>query len=589
MADTPRTLAQLQALLADNTTGDISEQDVRDFLVSVFADVGYGSADATTSTELKDAVTKKHLESHNAASHSDITSAGADIEDAVTKKHAQNTDTALGAQSEALDMNTHKVVGVVDPTTNQEAATKKYVDDNGGGDILPVFKLPNPALNMTIANRVDHTQSTNSKGAEPLAIGGGTMYNTCWFYSGKYNRTYFSYIESGGAEAIESFIFYYDHDSNAFSSNYSFGIPRIDADDSHSYPVIIANNEGNIVSVREELQTASNHNSPFLIRITDNPEDLSAYTEYTKLNDYHSYPNLQILSDGTLFITARYGNASSDHYRRCLYKSTDGGYNWKDLNDNAGSNTVYAHFGSSPAFWAYGQRISNANRHGLFDIINLRQEAGTWLANPNSYFLYSPDGDTWGNIKYFETGHREGFSKNVKTSGYLTKSELDTNFIVDGDGTTGHNQRVIRSATVSFNNHIYLVMEYGYKTDATTTVITARNFMYYNLDTSSWVSVPMDDVGLNLYSCYGELFPISYDDYKFDYIVLNQNNGNIEHWRTENKGINWRKLDDINTSGAITYVKMNANYQDSLILSIVANQDMGTYSDIVTATFSKAI
>ena len=47
--------------------------------------------------------------------------------------HTQNADTALGAQSENLDMNTHKIVGVVDPTTNQEAVTKKYVDDNIGG------------------------------------------------------------------------------------------------------------------------------------------------------------------------------------------------------------------------------------------------------------------------------------------------------------------------------------------------------------------------------------------------------------------------------------------------------------------------
>ena len=36
MPDTPRTLAALQALLADNATADISAQDVRDFLVSVF-------------------------------------------------------------------------------------------------------------------------------------------------------------------------------------------------------------------------------------------------------------------------------------------------------------------------------------------------------------------------------------------------------------------------------------------------------------------------------------------------------------------------------------------------------------------------
>lgn len=36
MADTLRTLSALQALLADNTTGDISAQDLRDLLVSVY-------------------------------------------------------------------------------------------------------------------------------------------------------------------------------------------------------------------------------------------------------------------------------------------------------------------------------------------------------------------------------------------------------------------------------------------------------------------------------------------------------------------------------------------------------------------------
>ena len=34
-----------------------------------------------------------------------------------------------------LNMNTQKIVGVVDPTANQEAATKKYVDDNSGSGL----------------------------------------------------------------------------------------------------------------------------------------------------------------------------------------------------------------------------------------------------------------------------------------------------------------------------------------------------------------------------------------------------------------------------------------------------------------------
>ncbi|MFH1321014.1 MAG: hypothetical protein ABII90_10225 [Bacteroidota bacterium] len=56
MSDTKRTLAALQLLLASGELKNISAQDVRDFLISVHADVGYGSDDATTAAELKDAV-----------------------------------------------------------------------------------------------------------------------------------------------------------------------------------------------------------------------------------------------------------------------------------------------------------------------------------------------------------------------------------------------------------------------------------------------------------------------------------------------------------------------------------------------------
>ena len=50
MADTRRTVSALQTLLADNTTGDISPQDLRDFLVSAAPEYGglYISSSAAT-------------------------------------------------------------------------------------------------------------------------------------------------------------------------------------------------------------------------------------------------------------------------------------------------------------------------------------------------------------------------------------------------------------------------------------------------------------------------------------------------------------------------------------------------------------
>jgi hypothetical protein len=50
MVDTARTLAALQALLADNVTADISPQDVRDFLASVFPQTTKGDLPGIAAT-----------------------------------------------------------------------------------------------------------------------------------------------------------------------------------------------------------------------------------------------------------------------------------------------------------------------------------------------------------------------------------------------------------------------------------------------------------------------------------------------------------------------------------------------------------
>ncbi len=91
----------------------------------------------------------------------------ADVASNTSASHTQNTDTALGAQSENLDMNTHKIVGVVDPTVEQDAATKGYVDDlirsrielfltENASDIGSYFDLE---TDVVIAAKEDITQA----------------------------------------------------------------------------------------------------------------------------------------------------------------------------------------------------------------------------------------------------------------------------------------------------------------------------------------------------------------------------------------------------------------------------------------------
>ena len=116
MVDTARTLAALQTILADNTSGDITEQDIRDMLLSLFpqttrgdltaldgsgliARLAVGAADTVVKSdgtdpawgtvghdELSDKTADDHhIESHALASHP--TRAHADLSDAPTAAH----------------------------------------------------------------------------------------------------------------------------------------------------------------------------------------------------------------------------------------------------------------------------------------------------------------------------------------------------------------------------------------------------------------------------------------------------------------------------------------------------------------------
>ena len=197
MPDTKRPILELLELFKSGEIKNVSAQDCRDLLVSVFADIDFGGINHLTAENIKDAFDKKHIhdnktildaiqealtttlktaydqavtDSHthtNQAildaieeslttalktaydqavtdSHTHTNQAILDAiqealttalknayDDAVTKKHTQGTDTTLGTQTQNLNMGTHKIVGVVDPTTDQEAATKKYVDFKG--------------------------------------------------------------------------------------------------------------------------------------------------------------------------------------------------------------------------------------------------------------------------------------------------------------------------------------------------------------------------------------------------------------------------------------------------------------------------
>lgn len=114
-------------------------------------------ATVLANADVADAISKKHSSSdvgthetdtsaHGAADIADVSDIAVDAnlsaaaQAAIAASHTQGTDTALGTQTETLDMGNNKISNVVDPAVDQDAATKKYIDDLmiavGAGDML---------------------------------------------------------------------------------------------------------------------------------------------------------------------------------------------------------------------------------------------------------------------------------------------------------------------------------------------------------------------------------------------------------------------------------------------------------------------
>ena len=78
----------------------------------------------------------------------------------------------ISTHATGIDMGTSKIVGLVDPTANQEAATKKYVDDNDA-DTTDHTALSNIGTNshVTIDTHLANTSDPHSVTASQVGLG----------------------------------------------------------------------------------------------------------------------------------------------------------------------------------------------------------------------------------------------------------------------------------------------------------------------------------------------------------------------------------------------------------------------------------
>ncbi len=77
-----------------------------------------------------------------------------------------NTNTGLAIESET-SLNNHKITGLLDPTADQDAATKKYVDDHS---LLGSDGLIDTDLNMN-ERAIINAHKISTDGPAPLYIG----------------------------------------------------------------------------------------------------------------------------------------------------------------------------------------------------------------------------------------------------------------------------------------------------------------------------------------------------------------------------------------------------------------------------------
>ena len=87
-------------------------------------------------------LTSNHASNARVDFRSNDTSSNADIQ--YNGSMAVSIQTDKVKVSKKLDLFSHKIINVTDPVSNQDAATKKYVDDNAGG--VTVGTSSNPTL-----------------------------------------------------------------------------------------------------------------------------------------------------------------------------------------------------------------------------------------------------------------------------------------------------------------------------------------------------------------------------------------------------------------------------------------------------------
>lgn len=167
MADTSKTLAALQILLADNTAGDISPQDLRDAILSCLSGYGHISvlAGATNQTGITATPVKLVAFTADGPSSSDITPSQGD--DSITVSIAGKYKVEAQASFSGTASKTFLIRAYVDGVVTTIGCQRKL---GTGGDVGSCSL--NGILSLTAAQVVTLYISSSDGGTDFLTVDG---------------------------------------------------------------------------------------------------------------------------------------------------------------------------------------------------------------------------------------------------------------------------------------------------------------------------------------------------------------------------------------------------------------------------------
>ena len=358
----------------------------------------------------------------------------------------------------------------------------------------------------------------------------GTMGPTSYYFEGTYKRLYFVFLEgrkdtSGAVRSgkeNKSWLSYYDLNTKVFANPVTFTEYFPDSNDLHNLPTVIVADNGNIVVIKESLLPSGGHNSKMEIWVSDNTEDISAFTKVVELNYELSYPQIYKLTNGNLYLICRERISGEERYN-AIFRSVDDGLNWTSLSGVADTKTQLFNY-NTVGYFGYSRLMTSKRSQGINLIVN--PDIGVTGNTESVLFLHSDDGIIWENAREFVEGSG-GFSHDIVASGAMTRTILDTNFLVDGPIASPTTFGLIsRHGCLDENNIPYIVSEYYNSTITRTNRSSNIYLYYYDVSTHAWIKKDVypklvrsnTEFGYANANLSGTKI-ITYDNGKFDIIV----------------------------------------------------------------------